>query len=144
MSFCGGFIIGAQNSPIYAKPTENLLLTRENEVQLDFATAVSTLSRCLPFQREFPTAHAKLRTDFIRGFGYVDRGEAATVVYAYVIEAQKTIVLTPLFFQEDAPMRASIMGHEILHLLGMPKHSKPLNESLDVIYLTVSACFPGY
>ena len=71
-----------------------------------------------------------------------ERGDGTYL--AYVTVDRKTIVVADVYFDQTEKERISTMGHELMHVMGLPDHDEDRWDELsDPVYLAERICY-GY
>jgi hypothetical protein len=129
-----------------ATPSSNPLIENSEQINADFARGFTTLVNCNYFIKNYPKYRKKLLTHTKVWFGYTT--DPAHDPYIAVTRAdENTILLTDKYFAiTDANTREGTMGHELMHIIGMPQHRKsPMYEAedrrKDPIYTVEHFCY---
>lgn len=113
-------------------------------LQREYSEAVNTLLTCDYFLEYYPSRHFMLEQlvnydpPRIEIFPFPDN-EAC----AYAVARENTIYLFKNAFDDlgGCDTLASTIGHELLHLIRMPKHQVPVVPRTDEVYQVTHMCF---
>ena len=121
----------------------NPLLSQQKEVIEQLTDGAVVLINCKDFKRRYPKEYKKLWKilDNPVGIAYQPTlPENDVIAYAGLFGAQITV--TPIFFALTPRQRVVTLGHELLHLAGLPDHKRKLDRTKDPIYQQTVRCFP--
>ena len=124
----------------------NPVIIDQTAIGQDLNLAASTLMNCPAFRTQYPEKLPLLLKLGPIGFSYApptaSRFDGA---YAATPRGKRMMYLTRLFFEQTRRARQAIIGHELMHILGLPEsvtHNTPyMNPETDPIYRLTYACF---
>lgn len=140
------FLFGCALGYVYhTLPGENPVITQNAQLQKDFANGMTQLLNCQYFRNMYPKFYKELPKHTSVFFAYVDDPRFKDY-YALTDAKQNIIYLTPNYFAVELDhQRESTMAHEMMHIIGMPKHvtKNPTQDErhADAIYTTTHYCF---
>ncbi len=146
ISYETGFIRGVEalqpQVTIQVNPVVVSASTLNNQLNL----AASQLVNCPALRTTYPSKVRQLVTIGTIGFSYAERPSPLQDAYAVTLRSQKTIILTPHYFELTYKEQVAVLGHELLHVIGIPRnvwHNTALYPRYpDAVHRITAACFP--
>ena len=116
-------------------------LDRAEELNRDLNSGAMILSNCLYFRRMYPKFYREIVKPRNVYFAFSSSKRYARL-YSEAHPEDSTILLTSGYFTvKSALKRQAILGHELLHLIGLPDHSRQHDYTSDPIYTIERICF---
>lgn len=145
-AYFAGFQKGVADVTPVAGATENPVIINAPELNVQLNQAASILINCGEFRAKHPTRIQDLRRFGTVQFAYIDKLDSYLQhALAITIAEKRIILLTPAFFTLNYEQQRSILGHEMLHIIGIPSslahNTEYVNVEKDEVYRLTFACF---
>ncbi|SRR5580765_2753048 len=123
------------------------LYANAEQIYTDYARGYTTLINCNYFRKTYPR-YRKVLIKHNEVFFAYSTDPIMKDNYAVTITEENTIYLSDNFFAvKDAAYREGIIGHELMHIIGMPNHKNDNMSRADIIkdaiYITEHWCYHG-
>lgn len=130
------------------KYEKELTVNVHSMIKQAFNDSVQILYDCKYMREKYPKKRESLSRLAHAGVGFWWTDVPAFNSYCGLANVQRTMIILPKpFFSYSSGCGSwkSIIGHELLHLVGFPdhkldKHNK-IDETTDEIYITITKCF---